>query len=285
MKHFTLLGLALMLCGGIAVAQPRSASAPQKLLSSPTGYMAPVWSPDGSMIAVTGDNYTGIMVAKADGSAIRTVSTEPGAGYKMMWDGTDRIIGRTNVNRGALVYHEMRAWNVTDGASEVLVPLSRNAQAPTRRAAGLRKDSANIYELMMSQPAEVASQVGALNQFAGKILINPALSPDGNRIAFQVPGQGMWVINIDGSGLRQIGAGSHPAWLNDNATIVYTIVKDNGQEFTSSTLFALNIDNGTSITLTRSDIMPLTPAVSPDGTKVAFENASDKAIYVITLNY
>ena len=34
-----------------------------------------------------------------------------------------------------------------------------------------------------------------------------------------------------------------------------------------------------------SDIIPLTPAVSPDGKKVAFENAADAAIYVISLKY
>lgn len=286
MKHFTLLGAALLLCGSMAVAQPRSASAPQKLLSTSTGLMAPVWSPDGSMIAATGDNYTGIVIARADGSQLRTLTTDAGAGYKMVWDGNDQIVGRTNVTRNGLVLHELRSWNVANGKSEVLVPLSRNAQAPTLRAAGLRKSSVNIYEQMMARPAEVAGEVAALAQFKGQIIINPAVSADGRRIAFQVPGKGMWTINADGTGLKSLGMGSHPSWLPDNATIVYTIVKDNGEQFTASTLMALNIDKNISVTLSAdATFMPMTPAVSPDGTKVAVENAVDNAIYVLTLNY
>lgn len=286
MKHFTLLSVAMLLGTGVAVAQPRSASAPAMLMSVPTGLMAPVWSPDGSQIAATGNNYTGIVVARADGSGIRSITSAPGAGYKMVWNGENEIIGRTNVRQNGLVLHEICSWNVADGASTVLVPLSRTAAAPTLRSAGLRRGSADIYELMMSDAAGVANRVAALGQFAGEVIINPALSPDGKRIAFQVPGQGMWTINADGSDLRSIGAGSHPAWLKDNSTIVYTMVTDDGANFTSSTLLALNVDNGRSVTLTsRPDFLPLTPAVSPDGLKVAFENAADNAIYVITLNY
>lgn len=286
MKHFTLLGLALTLGAGMAMAQPRSASAPVMLLSTPTGLMAPVWSPDGSKIAATGDNYTGIVVANADGTGLHTVTTTAGAGYKMVWNGNDAIIGRTNINEQGRVMHELCSWNVANGAVEVIVPKSRNAAAPSLRAAGLSRRAANVYDLMLAQPDKVASQVSALSQFDGQIIINPALSPDGTKVAFQVPGQGMWTINANGTDLRHIGAGSHPQWLNDNATIVYTIVQDNGREFTASALMALNTTNNRSVTLvSRTDMLPMTPAVSPDGSKVAFENAADQAIYVVTLKY
>lgn len=286
MKHFTLLGMALLMCGGAAAAQPRSASAPQLLLTTPTGLMAPVWSPDGSKIAVTGDNYTGIMVANADGTGLRTVTATAGAGYKMLWDGNENVVGRTNITENGRVMHELRAWNVADGASKVIVAKSRNAQAPSMRAIGRKRGAAGIYDQMVAQPAEVAAKVPALAEFAGQIIINPALSPDGSRIAFQVPGHGMWVMNADGTGLRSLGLGSNPSWLPDNESIVYTVVKDNGQVYTSSTMLAMNVVSGESVTLTsRTDMIPLTPAVSPDGTKVAFQNAADQSIYVVTLKY
>ena len=285
MKHFTFLGMAALLAFS-ATAQPRSASEPALLLSTPTGLMAPVWSPDGSQIAVTGNNYTGIMVANANGSDFRMVTDAPGAGYKMVWNGEAEIVGRTNQMQQGRVMHEMCAWNVATGSTQVLVPLSRTTQAPTLRAAGRVRGVRGIYEQMMSAPDKVADQVEALSQFSGEIIINPALSPDGSRIAFQVPGKGMWMIYADGTNLQSIGTGSHPAWMPDNATIVYTIVTDNGNTFTSSTLMAMNVNNGKSVVLTaRPDFIPLTPAVAPDGSKIAFENAVDNAIYVVTLKY
>lgn len=285
MKKTLLLGIAALLCGSIAIAQPRSASAPQLLLSTPTGLMAPVWSPDGKHIAASGLNYSGIYVAQADGSSLQMVTDAPGAGYKMVWNGNNAIVGRTNIVENGRVMHEMYSWTLSGTATRVAAK-GRNVQAPSLRAAGMAKGQAGIYDMMVADPSHVAATVGALADFEGQIIINPALSPDGSRIAFQVPGKGMWVIGADGSNLRSIGAGSHPAWLPDNATIVYTVVKDNGSEFTSSAIYAKNIDNGKSMTISDSStILPLSPAVSPDGYKVAFENARDNAIYVITLKY
>ena len=48
------------LCALPGFGQARAASEPVKLLESRVGLMAPVWSPDGSMLAVTTDNYAGI---------------------------------------------------------------------------------------------------------------------------------------------------------------------------------------------------------------------------------
>lgn len=281
MKKFAILGLALML-GGALYAQPRSASAPRMVMkTADAGLMAPVWSPDGSLIAATTDGYRGILVASADGSsAIRTVTLAPGAGYKMVWKDNNEIVGRTDVRSGAAVLHEMRSWDVASGRSVLIAPAARTASAPSAARGG------RIYEAMLADAASAASRIDALAAFAGEIVINPALSPDGSRIAFQIPGRGMWTIGADGSGLRSIGAGSHPSWLADNATVIYTVVEDDGQQFTASKLMARNVDSGAAVTLLDdSRFIPMTAAASPDGLKVAFENASEGAIYVITLNY
>ncbi len=286
MKKHLLLGLAVLMCGGLAIAQPKSASAPAKLLSTPAGLMAPVWSPDGRQIAATGDNYTGIMVANADGSNLRVVTTAAGAGYKMTWSDNSTILGRTNIVENGRTLHEICQWNTSNGAAKVLVAKSRNAQAPSRRAAGLNKSAATIYDQMLAQPAKVASQYAELQRFAGKMVINPALSADGRRVAFQVPGQGMWVINIDGTGLKYVGNYRHASWLPDNASVACTVLEDNGAEFTASTLYAVIVDKGQSVVPTQDpQFIPMTPAVSPDGSKIAFENVVDHAIYVITLKY
>ena len=281
-KHF-FLAVALMAIGGVAGAQVQSDGAPVKLLSTPGGLMAPVWSPDGSKIAVTTDNYTGILVANTDGTALRQLTREAGTGYNMTWteDGA-AIISRNNIVENGRVFHEIKSFDVKLGTSKVLMAKSRDAVSPRLKAH--KGAAADIYSAMLARPTKAAKEFKALNQFAGKTVINPALSPDGSKIAFQIPGNGMWLINADGSGLRSLGKGSHASWLPDSKTIVYTVVEDNGERFTSSQLKSVDTSNGkTSVITRRADMIPMTPSVSPDGRKVAFENAADAAIYVVNI--
>ncbi len=269
-----------MIAGAANAALPTGASAPSRLLSGDNGLMAPVWSPSGDMIAATGDNYSGIYVARADGSYMRQISSDAGAGYQMMWNDNATIVGRAALNQNGGRRYALRSYNVADGRT---ADLSTGRELPR---VAKKQGAASLYENMLAHPAGITSAVPALSRFAGKMVINPAENADGTKIAFQVPGQGMWVINADGSGLRSLGNGSHPAWLPDGDTLVYTLVSDNGADFTASVLFALDTKTNRTVTLTsQTGMIPLTPAVSPDGSKVAFENAADHAIYVINLKY
>ena len=116
-------------------------------------------------------------------------------------------------------------------------------------------------------------------------LMAPVWSPDGSMLAVTTDNYaGILVANADGSGLRALGMGSHPAWLPDSRTIVYTIVRDNGENSTGSTLMSMDTATGATATLLASrSLVPLTPSVNADGTKVAFENAAEAAIYVMNI--
>lgn len=278
MKKHLLVVLTVCMTGIIGTAHPRSASQPIKLIESQTGLMAPVWSPAGDKIAVTTDNYRGILVANADGSEVKTVTMAHGAGYKMAWSSDGRqIMGRVNRLDGNFVKHEMKAWNVADGKA---------AAVKTRMSLPSWSETNTVYDIMTNDPAGACGKIASLNAYAGSIVINPALSNDGRKVAFQIPGKGIMVVDADGSNLRPICKGSHPAWLPDGKSLIVSRVQDNGSQFTASDLYSVDIENKSEVLLTGStDMIPLTPAVSPDGKKVAFENASDAAIYIINLNY
>lgn len=280
MKKHYLLVLAL---GAMTVlpslGQVRAVSEPVKLLEAPMGLMAPVWSPDGSKIAVTTDNYTGILVANADGSRLHALTMDAGAGYKLAWSADSRsITGRARLQGdNAAIQHQMRRYELA-GTTASLGERQRTTAEPAALTA------TGIYGIMVSDPAGAASAIAALEPFAGKTIINPALSPDGSAIAFQVPGRGMWIINADGTGLRSLGTGSHPSWLPDSRTLVFTIVEDNGNTFTASTLMSMDTATGARATVfSANGFVPMTPCVSPDGSKVAFENAADACIYTLNI--
>ena len=52
----------------------------------------------------------------------------------------------------------------------------------------------------------------------------------------------MFVVNIDGSNLTDLGKGNRPKWSSDSKKIIYMITEDNGHEFTASDIYTINAD-------------------------------------------
>ena len=282
MKKQLLLAAVMLLGSGVAcLAAGLTAGTPQRVAQSADGLMAPVWSPDGTKIAATGPNYTGIYVFNSDGSYGMQLTDAVGAGYKMAWnaDGTE-IVGRTNLHDGLRVMHEIKAWNVNNGSSRTLQEKQRSNHTPESVASKV-----SLFRTMTTEADQVMNlDYPGFAQYAGLTVINPALSPDGKRIAFQIVGNGMFVVDVDGNNLRSIGQGSNPAWMPDNNTIVYTIVRDNGHQYTGSTLMSLTLnDMSKNILIDNDSYIPVRPSITADGSRLAFENVVDQSIYVVTL--
>ena len=58
----------------------------------------------------------------------------------------------------------------------------------------------------------------------------PAASPDGRRIAFVRPGKGLFVMNVDGRGVRRVARGPDlllPSWSHDGRRIAYVAWEKN----------------------------------------------------------
>lgn len=280
MKRKLIIAVALVLPGMSAMAQPMSWSEPQPFIKSEHSLMAPVWSPDGSQIAVTGDNYIGIWVADANGNNLRQVSESPGAGYKMLWNSNQEITSTPYTVVDGKRMTRIEQVNVSTASVKQVAPAMRNLKRSEVEGAF------SIYQIMLDEPQNATSMIAGLSDYAGKWVINPVLSPDGSRIAFQIVTKGLFVCNADGSGLIELGKGSHASWLPDSRNLMMTCIVDDGHRFTSSDIYCVNVDKRSAVNITpTSDVIPVTIAVSPDGRRVAFDNDTDGAIYIINLNY
>lgn len=278
MKKSLLLFSAIMLSAGSLMAQSKANGEPRLLIKSPQSLMAPVWSPDGSKIAVTGDNFIGIWVANADGSNLNQVSEALGAGYKMNWQDAQTIVSTPYTVENGLRMVRIENVNVETAEISEVAPAQRGF-----RPSKVMKN-VNLLRIMCDQPAEATRLIPSLEQYAGKMVLNPALSPDGKKIAFQIVSYGLFVCDVDGANLKSFGKGAYPSWAPNSRDLMFARIQDNGERFTASDLFSVNTETGVEENLTpNSDVIPITLSVSPDGSKVAFDNDVDGNIYVVDL--
>ncbi len=290
-------------------AQPRIAGAPQLLVKQEAHMMSPVWSPDGTKLAMTSDNYQGIWVVNADGSHLRKITADEGAGYKLAWGADNNtILGRTNIRENHRVFHEVKTYDVATGTEKLLVAKTRmlkglpcwadnqvSYQIDTERKladAGIKAVSGkagvaqnvNLLNRMIESPASVAQEVSGLKMFKGHIIFNPVLSPSGDKIVFQVSGKGLYVCNINGEQVKSLGQGSRASWMPDGKYVLATVVTDNGEVLTSGKLYAIDVNTAQSYHLpVDTNLIVQSPCVSVDGKKVAFEDAATGYIYVANL--
>ena len=278
MKKSLLLFSAIMLSAGSLMAQSKANGEPRLLIKSAQSLMAPVWSPDGSKIAVTGDNFIGIWVANADGSNLNQVSEALGAGYKMNWQDAQTIVSTPYTMENGLRMVRIENVNVETTEISEVAPAQRGF-----RPSKVMKNE-NLLRIMCDQPAEATRLIPSLEQYAGKMVLNPALSPDGKKIAFQIVSYGLFVCDVDGANLKSFGKGAYPSWAPNSRDLMFARIQDNGERFTASDLFSVNTETGVEENLTpNSDVIPITLSVSPDGSKVAFDNDVDGNIYVVDL--
>lgn len=105
---------------------------------------------------------------------------------------------------------------------------------------------------------------------------NPALSPDGQRVAFTSARSGkleIFVMNVDGTTPRQLtnftsrGLGAaEPAWSPDGKRIAFR------SHFARREIYLINVDGTGLVKLGTDDAAASVPAWSPDGRKIAYSS-------------
>jgi Tol biopolymer transport system component len=220
----------------------------------------PTWSPDGRQIAFAGPvggpvgGATAIFVMNADGSGVRAL--------------TD-----TSVVREA----EQPAWS-PDGRKIAFVAPSADAGDPLVRWAvfTISVDGSGLTRIVLPACAGLGFCRGALV---------PAWSPDGTRIAYAfqetrstVPQGYIFVVNADGSGLRQLTPAlditSEPTWSPDGGRIAFQSSRVFGGpgQVLPSDIYTIDADGAGRTRLTfgsANGMSDLAPAWSPDG-RLAF---------------
>ncbi|MEJ7758596.1 MAG: hypothetical protein WKF55_03265 [Gemmatimonadaceae bacterium] len=104
--------------------------------------------------------------------------------------------------------------------------------------------------------------------------VDPAWSPDGNRIAFASDRDGnreVYVMNADGSAQVRLTSSAmgdyHPAWSPDGRRIAFVSERNGNAE-----IYVMNADGTNPLRLTSDSATDDDPAWSPDGRRIAFRS-------------
>jgi Tol biopolymer transport system component len=295
-------------------AQPSPSGDPLLLIPADgTAWLNPVWSPNGQYIAFSSGKYVGLWIANADGSNIRQLSAEEGAGFGFSWSADSKtILVRPSVFRNMRRFQSVELINVENAETKVLVEPSRGIRSVPQWAhrdqhvAVVMNEELQLVEsgkaplghpvVLPETPVlftidgklfrSIAGQKDptALADFGDQTIFNVQFSPDGDKIAFQVAARGLFVMNLDGSGLKNLGWAERPCWTPDGKYLVAMLTSDDGHRITSGDLYAIDIVSGAAHLLTgQTSMVALSPSVSHDGRRIAFENPEDGGIYVLEI--
>lgn len=158
----------------------------------------------------------------------------------------------------------------------------------TRRDSGLYIVNADGSNLTPIKPGKVGLRT--LGPFIG----DPTFHPNGRSIAFvdspaDASGGTMYAVNIDSSGVKQLGpddaSDNSPSFSPDGRKIVFSrVLFENGVQ--NSEIFTMNVDGTNPIRLTRSIGSDGSPTFTADGRKIVFSSRRDGngEIYIMNVD-
>jgi len=275
--------------------------------------MLPVWSPDGNKIAFTGPGYAGIWVLEVQNGQIKQISNETAVGFGFAWSGSGAaIVSRVTRYEGARRFNAVKVFNVNTGQAWPLTEYQLglrglpNWTENDRRIYIFDGQKLNVFDSGIETPdlqktatgkplhyienGQIAvKQTGSdkastFDPLGGRRYINLVASPDGGKLAFEVVGGDMYVMNVDGTGLIDLGTGNRPQWSPDGQYLVYQITEDNGHDFTRSDIYTISIAGTDKAQLTNTNArLEMNASWSPDGNRIVFDTFEEGAIYIVNV--
>ena len=307
--------LIILMCTVSLDAQSIKVVDTEKLIeNSEKVFMAPVWSPDGSMIAFTGSGYKGIWTINLIDKKIKQITDEEAAGFGFKWSDDSRyILTRVAKYEGVRRYNAIKVFNAETGEMNVLtdyrtimtglpqfVAASEKVFIYGKGKTELFNSGIDVKQIKKLNPSEKivyirddkiavedvnTNKVGIIEPVKGERILNLQLSPDGEKTAFEIIGGDMYVMNIDGSNLKNLGRGYRPKWSPDSKYLTYMISEDDGYRVLASDIFTIKIDGSEKTNLTNTnDRLEMNPSWSPDGDKIAYDILDEGAICIMRIS-
>jgi Tol biopolymer transport system component/DNA-binding winged helix-turn-helix (wHTH) protein len=254
---------------------------------APTGFVGSVaWSPDGKTIAFASrnpDNSIGIYSTDPAGGPPRPISGERwDNAYRLVWlgDGSGLVMVATRIGDGYTTRrNQVYYLSYPDGASR---RLTTDGSRHQEWSLGVSND-----EAILAVPFNRSSQIWSLASngasssgmqisrgFAdGRAGLAPL--PDGrlgfiSRVGEEV---GLWLMNGDGSGLKQLSSGGLPIVEEIRADPKGRYFVFSGYRDGHSRLYRFDLEDDKITQLTFGDDQPVDSSIAPDGASIIYHSS------------
>jgi Tol biopolymer transport system component len=274
-------------------------------------YMQPRWSPQGGLIAFTGPSYRGLWVMNADGSSVRQITDEAAAGFGFEWGSHfNAIITRVAKFEKQYRYNAVKLFDLEKNEARLLtdyrtmMPGLPHWADADQKVYMYNRTKLEIFDSGFKATATTAASkqiqflkedkiaIGnittggyrVIDPIPGAQYLNLTPSPDKIKIAFEVMGGNMYVMNANGTGLVDLGNGHRPQWSPDSEYLVYMITEDDGHQILAADLYVIRSDGQEKIQLTTTgDKREMNPSWGADN-KIAFDVMEEGAVYVMEVS-
>lgn len=250
-KFKTCVAAMAVVCGMTAFAAVPQYAAPQRVEASEAMFH-PILSPDGSKLLYTAVDHTGLKCFDMATGEVEVIDSEAAAGFSPEFsaDGS-KVYYRTAIVENRLLKRDVRCFDMGSRKVAKLQGYSRN-QVEVKSLAKETFAAANFSHINLSLKGKVAKLSPVADAYS---YLWPSLSPDGTRMLFTEPFQGVFVCNLDGSNAKAyLPKGDYPCWIDDN-TVAAVVSHDDGYVITDSKVVVVDLATGETVDITTPDVL------------------------------
>ena len=270
-------------------AQQIEVKEPQLIKEAGTEAYYPKFTPDGKTILLTSENNSGLKAFNLKTKQVEQLTTADGAGWNPVVSDDSKTICFRQIDYsvdpfGLASFH---SYNLESKQTQQLTAPSVD-MAPTQTLS-LMKSKAAIKSPVIaytSEDLQIAVEKGGQKTIltpngADKSYIWVQLSPDKTKIVYNA--SETFICDLSGKILANLGKLNAPQWLN-NDWVVGMDDSDDGHVVVKSNIIGISVNGKVRQELTQlGDKIAMFPAVSPDGSKIAF-NTLQGELYIMEIS-
>lgn len=257
----------------------------------------PVLSADGQQLLFSGDNYTGLKLYDFNDNVTTKISEADMAGYhpEFSMDGKS-VYYMSQTRENMRLYRAMNNYSVSSKSTKVIADGMRRMNAPIVLKNGVAVQSERGVEysgakgtetFVYAEGSELAVVKNGVEKRFSPVATNyhylwESLSPNKDKVLFYAGGKGLYVVDLNGKVLADLGKYTEPVWYG-NDYIVAQKTTDDGHQFESSKLVLLKADGTFVKDLTKPESMAMNPTASAKAGRIVY-NTIDGRMFVMEIN-